>query len=261
MERARVTVGIPFFNVRHTLADAVRSVFAQTYTDWEIILVDDGSTDGSADLAGQIHDSRVRLIVDGSRKGVAVRRNQIVDLTRTELLAWLDADDLMHPDRLARQVAYFDGQPATDALGTAAYTIDSANRILGIRGDGPLVVDAARILGHGLFLNPTVMGRTAWFRQHRYDAAFHRSEDRDLWVRSCRSSCFGKIPEPLLFYREGQTINLANYVEGNGILSRIVRRSGPSLVGTSRSRLLQWQLALKNGLYRSATALGLQACL
>ena len=169
---------------------------------------------------------------DGQRQGVAARRNQIVDLARTELLAWLDADDLMHPERLARQVAYFELQPATDAVGTAAYTIDAANRILGIRGDGPLVVSPARILRQGLFLNPTVMGRTAWFRQHRYDPAFRRSEDRDLWIRSCRSSCFGKMCEPLLFYREGQTVNLANYLEGNRTLRYIIDRSGPEIIRT-----------------------------
>src|SRR5688572_8039312 len=105
-DRPCVTVGIPFLNGKRTLVDAVRSVFAQTFTDWELILMDDGSTDGSADLVRGIDDPRVRLVSDGVNRGLCDRLNQIASLAQGRYLARMDADDLMHAQRLERQVAY-----------------------------------------------------------------------------------------------------------------------------------------------------------
>lgn len=261
LDGPRVTVGIPFWNSRSTLLDAVRSVFAQSYPHWELVLLDDGSTDGSSGLVKAIHDERVRLVIGTGRKGVAERRNEIIGLTETEFLAWLDADDMMHPERLEKQVMYLTSHPVIDVVGAAAYTIDAANRIRGIRGDGPLIVDAARVLRRGLFLNPTVMGRTAWFKANLYNPTLWRSEDHELWVRSLARSHFGKILEPLSFYREGPTVNLANYLQGNRATRGIIRQYGPALIGSLHSRLSCCQLALKNGLYRTASALGLQSLL
>ncbi len=259
MERScRVTIGMPFLNARPTLADAVRSVFAQTCQEWELILVDDGSTDGSSEIVCGINDPRVILIQHGACKGGPARRNEIIDMARGEYMAWLDADDMMHPSRLARQLDVFTQQPATDAVGSAAYTIDEFNRVLGIRGERPLSVKSRDILRRGAFLHPTVTGKMEWFRKHRYDPTLLRSHDRELWVRACRTSQYVRISEPLVFYREKRTVNLRNYLDGNREMRQVVRREGPALVGAFRSWLLIGELALKDVLYRSATALGLQ---
>ena len=101
-----VTIGIPFLNARRTLADAVRSVFAQTHGDWELLLVDDGSTDGSSDVVRQLLDPRVRLLADGVTLGLCARLNQIAAAARGAYLARMDADDLMHPERIARQLEH-----------------------------------------------------------------------------------------------------------------------------------------------------------
>jgi len=101
-----VSVGIPFLNPGPYLDLAVRSVFAQTYPNWELILVDDGSTDGSYERATAIQDPRVRVLRDGQNKGLPARLNEIVRLAKGELVARMDADDAMHPLRLAKQVGF-----------------------------------------------------------------------------------------------------------------------------------------------------------
>ena len=201
----------------------------------------------------------VQVHADGQRQGVAARRNQIVDLARTELLASsFDADDLMHPERLARQVAALRTPTRYRRRQHAAYTIDAANRILGVRGDGPLVVSPARVLRPGIVSQPHGDG------PHRLVPAAPLSIRRSTLrkIATCGSARAARPAlarcKPLLFYREGQTVNLANYLEGNRTLRYIIDQSGADVVHW-RSRWLGWKLALKNGLYGSATVLGLQA--
>jgi hypothetical protein len=77
-----VTIGIPFLNARRYLADAVRSVFAQAFTDWELLLIDDGSTDSSLDVVRNLHDRCVRIVSDGTNRGLCARLNQMYRLHR-----------------------------------------------------------------------------------------------------------------------------------------------------------------------------------
>src|SRR5215207_5701854 len=121
----RVTIGLPFYNAANTLASAVRSVFAQTYHDWELILVNDGSSDRSLEIADAVKDPRIRVMSDGRNKGLAARLNEITSSACGRYIARMDADDLMHPDRLARQVALLQTRPRVDVVGTATYATDA----------------------------------------------------------------------------------------------------------------------------------------
>lgn len=253
-----VTVGIPFLNGRRFLADAVRSVFAQTFTDWELILMDDGSTDGSVDLARRIDDPRVRVISDGSNRGLCARLNQITSLAQGRYLARMDADDLMHPDRLARQVEYLAAHPAVDLMDCAAVTIDEANRPLGIRADQELDCRFSSVLRSGLLVHPAVMGRVEWFRANPYDGAFVRAEDHELWTRTCRTSKFGRLTTPLFFYRESLAGNLKNYLASMKTVRKITREYGPSGLGRLGTTSLLLKSHLKGWAYRICTRLGFQ---
>jgi glycosyltransferase involved in cell wall biosynthesis len=257
----RVTVGIPFFNAGRTLADAVRSVFAQTLADWELLLVDDGSSDGSLGVARRVRDNRVRVIADGVNRGLSARLNQIAALARGDYLARMDADDLMHPERLERQVRFLAAHPDVDLLGSTVCTIDHANNPLGVRMEQPLDVRPAAVLRRGLYVHPEVTGRTRWFRQNPYDPAFVRAEDYELWCRVCRSATFRKLPEPLLFYREAVPINLGNYLLSGKTTRRAIRRFGPAIVGRRQTALLVAGSHLRCLAYRIGTRLGLQGWL
>lgn len=257
-QAGKVSIAIPFFNAHRTIADAVKSVFAQTYQDWELILIDDGSKDGSADLVKQINDPRVRVISDGVNSGLSARLNQIATLAQGEYLARMDADDLMHPERIARQRTFLIENPNIDVIDTATYTVDDDLTPLGIRGDEPLDCRPEAVLKNGLLIHPTMMGRTTWFRQNPYDGSFHRAEDRELWCRTCSGTKFARLCEPLFFYREGLSGNLRNYVNTGKTIRKILRQYGPPIIGSWRTTVLINKFALRTAIYRGATALGVQ---
>ena len=254
----RVSVGIPFLNAQATLADAIRSVLAQTWDDWELLLADDGSSDGSLRVACSIRDPRVRVLRDGTHRGLTERLNQIASLARGRYLARMDADDLMHPERLRRQVRFLEDNPSVDLVDTATITIDEKNEPLGLRGDRPLNIDPRAVLRSGLLLHPTVMGRTDWFRKHPYDGRFVRAEDHELWVRTCRNTSFARLSEPLFFYREGLSGNLRNYLRTGRTIRKILRVYGPTEVGYGETALLLGRSYLKSCAYWTYTKLGQQ---
>lgn len=253
-----VSIGIPFLNAKRTLADAVRSVFAQTFADWELILMDDGSTDGSLDLMRHIDDPRVRVVSDGVNRGLCDRLNQIASLANAPLLARMDADDLMHPERIEKQVRFLNANPETDLVDTATFTVDDDLTPLGMRGEQPLQTDPVSVLCGGLLIHPTVMGRTEWFRNHPYDAEYIRAEDRELWCRTCATARFARLTEPLFFYREGMAGNLRNYLKSAVTVRKILRVYGPPLVGTWRAEWLVAKTFARSVAYRFCSLLGLQ---
>lgn len=257
-EGVTVTIGIPFLNARRTLADAVRSVFAQTHADWELLLVDDGSTDGSSNVVRGLGDPRVRLSVDGRRLGLCARLNQIAAAARGAYLARMDADDLMHPERIARQLEHLRANPAVDLVDTAIFTVDDDLTPLGLRGERPLDPRPEAVLRDGLLIHPTITGRTAWFRANPYDARFVRAEDRELWVRTCTTTTFARLREPLFFYREAPAGNLPNYLRTERTVRDVLRRYGPPLVGAERTRRLVMRSRLKSIAYLLGTRLGVQ---
>src|SRR6187399_2780245 len=115
----KITIGLPFLNPGHRLAYAIQSVLAQTIQDWELLLVDDGSTDESVALASSLADKRIRLIRDGRNLGLPARLNQIAELASGEILVRMDADDLMHPTRIKRLVDVLDSDPTVDVAWSA----------------------------------------------------------------------------------------------------------------------------------------------
>ena len=257
-ERVSVTIGLPVFNGRRWIADAVRSVFAQTCSEWELVLIDDGSTDGTIDAVRGLEDPRVRVLRDGRNLGLCARLNQIASLARGPYLARMDADDLMHPERLERQLAFLRANPEVDLVDTAICTVDDDLTPLGIRGERPLDARPEAVLRSGLLIHPTVMGRTEWFRRNPYDPVYVRAEDRELWIRTGAASRFARLGEPLLFYRESLAGNLGNYLRTERTVRRILRRYGPPLVGTWQSRVWVGRSRLKSVAYVIGTGLGLQ---
>lgn len=256
--RASVTIGIPFLNARRYLAAAVRSVFAQTHDDWELLLIDDGSTDGSVDVVRHLDDSRVRVLSDGSHRGLCARLNQIALIAQGAYLARMDADDLMHPERIERQLRSLRANPGIDLIDTATVTVDDELTPMGIRGDRPLDSSPEAVLRNGLLIHPTVMGRAEWFRGNPYDPVYVRAEDRELWTRTCVTTRFTRLCEPLFFYRESLAGNVRNYLRSERTVRDILRRYGPALIGTRRTRLLVMRSRLKSMTYLMGTKLGVQ---
>ncbi|MBV9945305.1 MAG: glycosyltransferase family 2 protein [Myxococcales bacterium] len=257
---AAVTVGLPFRDARDSLADAIRSIFAQSFTDWELLLVDDGSTDGSLEIARRVRDPRVRVASDGKHRRLPARLNQIAAEARGELLARFDADDLMHPDRLARQVALLTERPALDLVGTACFAMDRAGEIIGIVASEPPRVNPWHVLRRGLLAHATLLCRRAWCRAHPYDERFPRAEDRELYCRTAGEVRFAHLGEPLYFirYRKGAGAMRRDYVRTCRDNRRVFVRHAPRLVGPLGVVPLVAESFAKEAIFCGLSALGLQ---
>jgi len=244
-----VSIGLPFYNNETTLELAIKSVFAQTYTNWELILVDDGSIDRSTEIANRITDKRVKLITDNTNKGLIYRLNQIALLAHGKYLARMDADDLMQPTRIEKQVRFLLNNPDVDLVDTGAYSISEKGFPKGKRGLNKINTDESYVLKHAMLLHASVVGKTTWFIKNRYDADYTRAEDYELWCRTFKTSSFGRVREPLYIVREGK-INVGNYLKSSQTIRKIVKKYGPDSLSFYDLNKTLFILRTKETLYR-----------
>ena len=256
----RVTVGLPFFDEHRRIGDAIRSVLGQSFTDFELLLVDDGSRDGSLDIARSFRDPRIRVIADGQRRHLPARLNEIVRVARAPYVARMDADDVMHPTRLARQCAILDAQPTCDVVGTWIALVDGRGHVFAVMEAGALPPSPRAALTQGILAHATVLGRRAWFAANPYDETLTRTEDRDLWCRTVATAHFAAVPECLYVVRVDvdEESFARNYVESVRQSRRIFAEYGPEIVGrlgTARLIALTYAKSLvMRGLARAGLA-------
>ncbi len=218
-----ITIGLPVYNAAPYVEDALRSIFAQTYADWELIAIDDGSSDGSAEMLQRLNDRRVSVIIDRQHRGLGARLNQIVVQAAGEYVARMDADDLMHPARLERQLGFLQAHPEVDAVGTGLISFgEETGPISARQPPTEHAVITANPLRGVLLAHATVVGRTGWWRNNRYDEASRGCEDFELWLSCYRQSRFVNLSELLYFYREEQAYSFAAYVRNKAELSRLI---------------------------------------
>jgi len=202
-----VTIAMPVRNGVATIATAIRSCRQQTYREWTLDVIDDGSSDDTAALVRSFGDDRIRWSSDGRNLGLAARLNQAIDRCETAYFARLDADDIAYPERLERQVAFLEGHQRVDLVGTASLLFDDVGRVVGL---APFRATHAEICARpwsGFYLShPTWMGRAGWFRRHRYRADMPKAQDQDLLLRAWRESEFACLPEVLTGYRQDRLL-------------------------------------------------------
>ena len=205
-----ISIGIPFYNAEDTLLDAVRSIFAQTHKNWELILVDDGSTDRSLELAKSIKDPRVRVYSDGENLRLAARLNQITKLAKYDYLARMDADDLISPIRLEKQLDLLLSQPDIDLVSTGVCSLNNDYEPIGIRCVRPnhSITPSGLLRGGSGIVHASLLGRRSWFEQNPYKESMLKSQDTNLWVRSYSKNNLSVafISEPYYYYREDNNV-------------------------------------------------------
>ncbi|MGE2714598.1 glycosyltransferase family 2 protein [Mycolicibacterium litorale] len=211
-----VSIVMPVRNVQGTIDPAIRSIVAQTWKAWELVVVDDGSTDETvqrlrawADL-----DDRIRLFVDGRSCGLSARLNQGVRRSRARIIARMDGDDICYPHRLETQLGFLRENPEVDVVGAGSMVFTSDGTARGTRrppgGHAELTADP---LLNGIPLaHPTWMGRRWWFLRFPYDPRARRCEDWEVLLRGHPSSRYASLPDVLLGYREDR-IKLRSSVE------------------------------------------------
>ncbi|CAG0994155.1 glycosyltransferase EpsE [Rhizobiaceae bacterium] len=200
----RISVLIPVRNGGDYVDAAIASMRRQTYRDLEIVVVDDGSSDRTAALLARhaAEDGRIRVL-SAAGAGIVDALNQALAEARGDLVARMDADDLSHPDRLARQVAEMDARPDLVLLGAGAVAIDARGRIgapVTVEADPARLVELLRV--ENPFLHPTVvMRRLAVEAAGGYRRQFALAEDYDLWTRMALQGVVANIPDALLGLR------------------------------------------------------------
>ncbi|MCX5804264.1 MAG: glycosyltransferase family 2 protein [Proteobacteria bacterium] len=199
-----ISVVLPVYNGEATLVCAMKSVFAQTFQDYELLLLDDGSTDDSLQVASMFSDPRLRVLSDGTNRGLAYRLNQGIDLARGRYFARMDQDDICFPERLTRQFEFLERNPGVDLLGCRALVFRNYHDILGLIPFRGTHEEICAYPWRGLYLaHPSWMGRTEWFRRYRYripEAIL--ADDQELLLRAYPESRFACLEEVLLAYRK-----------------------------------------------------------
>lgn len=189
-----VTIGLPVYNVEKWVMVAIESILAQTYDDWELIVTDDGSEDRTKEILFELGvrseelGVKLRVIADGRHLGISARLNQMVAMAQGEFFARMDADDIMMPTRIEKQVAFLKEHAEVDVVSCSSIIINEQSEELGVRSEE--------------LMHPTVMARTKWFRQNPYNENYPGVEDYELWLRVKGKANISHIDEPLMYYRE-----------------------------------------------------------
>jgi glycosyltransferase involved in cell wall biosynthesis len=219
-----VSIGMPVLNCGSTITAAIRSILNQSFPEWELLLIDDGSTDETLEIAHGYRDPRIRVVADGMHRGLVARLNQAIGLGRGKYFARMDGDDVSYPERLALQVDYMEQHPEIDLLGGRMLVFGQGGQVLGAQENRTTHEDICRRPWAGLRLaHPTWMGGMQWFRKHPYHSDALRCEDQDLLLRTHEDSRFAAIPEIVLGYRE-EDLSLRKSLSGRCSFVRVVIR-------------------------------------
>jgi glycosyltransferase involved in cell wall biosynthesis len=202
-----VTVVMPSYDAAAFVGEAVESVLAQTIADWELIVVDDGSTDGTPEIVAGYDDSRVRLLPIEHSGLPAVARNRGLALSESRYVAFLDADDVWLPDKLARQLEVLDSRPEVGLVHTGFEQLRDTGVLEPyvpppeLSASGP---QFERLAVGNYIANSSVLLRRDLLARHGSfdeDARLRGTEDFELWLRLSPHTTFAYVDEPLVVYR------------------------------------------------------------
>jgi glycosyltransferase involved in cell wall biosynthesis len=196
----RVTVVIPVYNRAQYVREAIDSILRQTYSDFELLLIDDGSTDGTGEVLRSYADERVRLVSHQSNLGIPRTRNEGVRLARGDYVAFLDSDDVAYSTRLERQVAFLDTHPDFAAVGAWVSWMDGTGRPISRVKRKPVSsreIAALRLLRSGVE-NSASMGRTTILRNYPHNEGCDVVSDFELWARIATRHKLSNLPEVLV---------------------------------------------------------------
>ena len=214
--RPKISVIVPIYNAELYLEQCIESVLNQTLRDIELLLIDDGSTDNSFKIAQEFSykDERIRLIYDGENKKLPYRLNQLIKESKGGFIARMDADDVMHPQRLEKQLSFLEENRNYDLVSSGLISIDNQNEIKGFRCVSQLYDDFSQTSLSYPVVHPSVMARKSWYERNQYSLEYPRAEDFELWTRAIIKKDFNMavLPDLLLYYREGGNLSIVKII-------------------------------------------------
>lgn len=252
-----LSVVLPTYNGERHLRETVQAILSQTFTDFELLILDDGSSDGTLESLSAIADARVRIHRNAVNLGLPTNMNIGLALATGKYVARVDQDDLPTPDRFAKQVAHLEAHAETTVVGSQIEHFgEVGGRTAMPLDDGH--IKANFVCGENYFANQASMGRLDFYRSHRllYDANLYVVDDLGFWF-DCMlcGATFANLPESLTRYRVHRSMTSFN-LDGRRLdqsKSRLFRRLlpayFPTLTGAECEALIALhQMRMRDGL-------------
>lgn len=216
-----VSVVIPIYNGEKYIEQTIESVLSQTYQNWELVIINDGSSDHSEELVLKYRDERIRYFRNDGNKGISYSLNKGLNESRGEFIARLDADDISLPTRLEKQVGFLTENRDYVLCGSYFQTINPAGRILkDIRFPDNNRDAKSYLLLHNCFCQSAVMMKASIAKEIKYDPEFKIGEDYDLWHRISRMGKIINLPLFTTYYR----IHDTNITKKNDVMFENVNK-------------------------------------
>lgn len=182
MANPKISVIMSVYNGERYLREAIDSILKQAFADFEFIIVNDGSTDGSLEIIQSYHDDRIRVINNEINIGLTKSLNKAIKQARGEYIARQDADDVSLPNRLEEQIKYFEKHPEVALLGTSVYEIDKQGKVVR-RVIAPAKPGGNLLKGNQFTHGSIILKREAVDRLGGYNELFRYGQDYELWLR------------------------------------------------------------------------------
>lgn len=203
MSKPKVSVIMPMYNAERYVTRAIESILSQTFGDFELLVINDGSTDRGADIVRSYKDPRIILLENKKNTGLVDVRNRGIRESKGDFIAMLDSDDIAHAKRLEYEVEILEKRPDIGLVATWVRVIDEAGDPTGVfwretAGESSI---SSRLLFGNCITQSSVMMRRSIITENPYRAGFAPAEDYDLWVRIAQSSVINIIHEILVDYR------------------------------------------------------------
>jgi glycosyltransferase involved in cell wall biosynthesis len=214
-----VSIMMPCFDAESTLPMALASLRAQSYENWEAVVVDDGSTDGTSELLRRFGDARLRVERFESNRGRGAARQRCLEMARGEFLAFLDADDWLFPDKLATQVSLMHAHPEIAVVSGGSVITDGVGDAIGLFDPGlepgqSFTIAEMRHPGRPPLSFPPCMVRMRAARGARFKPEFRRSQDSDFLIQAMLGKRYGVSSDLVYAYSQAQAANLEKTLEG-----------------------------------------------
>ncbi len=198
-----LSILMPVYNGARYIKPAIESLLHQTFTDFELVVVDDGSTDQSHEILASFSDPRIRVLRNDCNRGIVYSRNRALSEARGRYIAPFDADDIAHPRKFERQIRFLEEHPAYGMVGCRVYHIDPEGRRLKSRwrlGAGPEMIPALQLF-RAYFIQSAVVYRREAIPAGGYAEGFEIVEDYMMYYEVAQRHKTINLPEYLLYYR------------------------------------------------------------
>lgn len=246
-----VSIIMPVYNAASYLQEAITSILNQSFSNFELLVFNDGSSDGSAELLKQFHDPRLKLFNYSVNTGYVIHLNEGIKIAQGKYIARMDADDVSYPDRLQKQVDYLETHPEVGVCGSQVRYIGDYN------GESSMPTTyseiAIALIAQCPIWHPTVMMRRSILTERNllYNNDFLFTEDYDLWCKIAKETKIINLSKPLLYYRKhkqqvsvtkiASQIEASNLIGSEYLLSLGFNLSDEQATGLTYLRKNLWQ--------------------